>query len=197
MGKPRFRFRDSDHTYWLGKELLPNVTTILQPDKPTFYKPGSAERGKDVHTICQYHDEGTLDYTTIDPSYQGYYESYLKMLNTFYPKWQLIERRLYHPELHYAGTLDRMGEMLGGIWIVDLKTGAVVREIHGPQLAAYVMMGEPECYHTIRRACWHLKKDGGMGSHVEYNDAGDFLLFRQKLDQWREQNGKREGADAV
>lgn len=113
-------FNEEKHEYALDGEVLPSVTQILKAEgfiHHDFTDPRYAERGKAVHKATELFDLGTLDESTVDTRIQGYVQAWIKYrLDTNYmPDPSMIERRMYHPTLKYAGTIDRPG--------LDLKSG--------------------------------------------------------------------------
>jgi len=179
-----FKYDDPTHTYTLGSSTLPSVTTILKPAGPIFWKPHHAVRGRDVHELCRFLDEDDLDPASVDPAYEGYLESYRKLLAAFRPAWSLIEKPDYHRALLYAGTLDRFGIVKGERTLCDIKSG-VRQPSHARQTAAYAMILEPGDYLKIRRCCWYLKRDGRIGDAEYHYNPGDFMNFLQDLAEYR------------
>ena len=161
-----------------------NPSTVLAPIFK--FKKSDSDRGTDIHAICEFYDQGDLDLGSVDKTYMGYLDSYMKLLALFKPTWQKIEWRVYHPVLLYPGTIDRYGLLGGRRTVLDIKSG--VLGAGGQQTAAYAMAIDQGHYQGIRRVCWRLKKDGKIGSHHEYDDPADYINWLTKLSEWRANN---------
>lgn len=141
---PGFEFDEALHRYTLGDLELPSVTQILKStdvalnfDELLASGRISAkelnekrEVGRAVHVAAQYHDDGNLDRTSLDPRALPYLDGWIlfREVTGFQPVFN--ETRLYHPTRLFAGTLDRAGAFTkyadaqpGDLYIVDLKTG--------------------------------------------------------------------------
>src|SRR5262245_12733032 len=136
------QFDAASHTYTLDGEILPSVTQILQSAGLVDYSrvprdvlQAAMDRGTRVHLACQFLDEGDLDPASIGLSDMGYVSAYEKFKREtgFVP--ELIEHRVHHSELRFAGTLDRVGTFSGGHYrlLIDIKTG-------DPTPAAFVQL---------------------------------------------------------
>jgi len=106
-------FKSEAHEYYFEGRRVPCVSDILQDagyvDK-RFFKPSDADRGKKIHTITQYYDEGDLDESSVDPVFEGYLEAYKKFRHDYKDRLRIvgIEELLYNPQYDYAGTADRL-----------------------------------------------------------------------------------------
>jgi len=133
-------FNEEDHVYTLNGNTLPSVTQILEHvgivDK-RFYTPGSAEKGREIHSLCQIMDGGGdwWDYT----EWADYAYSYQQFLNDYEPEWIMVEEALHHDILGYAGTVDRFGILKDEKAVVDIKSGKP-NKWHELQLIAYASM---------------------------------------------------------
>lgn len=185
-------FRESDHTYWLGGEQIPGVTTILKPVTgydgiPKWILDKAAERGTAVHYVTELHDLGTLDYASVDDELIPYLTAYMAFLDAVKPKIITVESRVFHPVLKYAGTEDREMVINGFLSSLDIKTCAEMQASTGPQTAAYMEAknhGRSAADKIKRRYGLQLKKDGRYELH-QYKDATDFNTFTSCLNVWR------------
>jgi len=114
-------FEESTHTYTLDGQEIPSVTQVLKAEgfiNTDFIDPWYAERGTAVHKATELFDLGTLDESSLDPRIVGYLEAWKKYRRDtgYTPDPDMIERRMYHPTLKYAGTIDRPG--------LDIKSGS-------------------------------------------------------------------------
>lgn len=170
--KPELLTFDADsHSYTYDGKLVPNVTSILETvgiTKPYDGDPWYGERGTAVHLACEYLDQGALDWGTVDEQIKPYVlawdtwrrESGFKTLHSEIP--------VCNPELNYAGTLDRIGELYGITIILDIKTGQRSRAT-GIQLAMYAMCFNPK----VLRYALHLSATE-PAKLIEYADPLDY-----------------------
>lgn len=176
---------DADtHTYWLGDAKVPSVTTILKAVSdldaiPPAILAHAAERGTAVHLGCELYDNDDLDWDSVSEELVPYIEAWVDFRATTGFKPILVESRVFHSGLFYAGTLDRTGVLYGDLAVVDIKTTATMYPWVGMQLAAYQealhvsMPDEPK--HTKRYAV-QLKDDGRWKLH-EYKEPTDWPTF--------------------
>jgi hypothetical protein len=175
------------HTY---NPDLPSVTEILKDAgliDGTWWHPEALLRGQYVHEICEYFDEGKLDWDSVDPRLSGYLEAYIdfRRETPMQGAWVEISRR--SKDWLYAGTPDRVIVDRPRA-IYDLKTGQPERW-HGLQLAAYVqMLDDPYSY---RRFGLYLKPNGRwrLKEYPRADFRGDLNTFQAALNlyywKWR------------
>jgi hypothetical protein len=141
-------FNEERHEYTHDGKSIPGVTSILGPwsgisKVPAHVLAPAAERGKRVHTACEYDDDHALDEASV-ADLMGYVQAWRAFKHDCQFVSIEVERRLFHPQLGYAGTCDRigMGWVPQGIKrktmpiLLDIKSG-VSDATHGPQTAAY------------------------------------------------------------
>lgn len=171
------KFDAEKHEYRYDGAIVPNVTEALKDlgfidaDHYTEY---GRQRGTLVHTLCQYHDEGDLDPQSVDPKLAGYLKSWTEFLRITGAKVKEVERRGYHPLYRYAGTMDRILDWLGRLWVVDLKTGKP-EAWHPFQTAAYTIILPPAL--AYKRGGVYLKEDGSLADFVPHDDLDDGAHF--------------------
>jgi hypothetical protein len=195
------QFFAPEHRYELDGQRLPSVTQILQSAGLIDYSmvprdllEKAKARGTRVHLACAYLDEGDLDPRSVSEEDAGYVAAYerFKRETSFEPR--LIEHRVYHRSLRYAGTLDRTGTIGQQLFLIDIKTG-------DPQPSAFVQLA---AYHACclfedfvfcRRRVLHLRADGTYALIAPKDDctsvpAGEMNVFRAALvvHQWKESN---------
>ena len=161
-------FNEERHQYTVNGVILPSVTQIISAvglyefdfvDAETLAN--AAERGRYVHMMIEYYEQGELDFDTIHPDLSGYFEAYLSMKEAglIPQKADLIEWRGYSEKNGYAGTLDMM---FGEDWIHDHKTG-VKSPVHGLQLSGYWLIRHPNMAEKPKRlTCGYYGKDGSF-----------------------------------
>lgn len=199
-----FTFDEAAHEYRLDGKRLPSVTQILRPLAPDFsaIPPAILERkralGTAVHLACELDDLGELDESSLDEEVAGYLAGWRKFKADQCVTVLLNEKRLYHPRLGYAGTLDRFLRTDRDPWLIDLKTAIDPAPVYGPQLAAYqeLLTANADdlehpvlCRGPMRRASLHLDGEGRYRLH-EFRNPNDWPAFMAclTLSQWKETN---------
>ena len=121
---------EATHTYTRDDVKVPGVTEVLEDTGiidynriPDGTRVMALERGRFVHQICHYWDEGDLG--EFDPKLAGYLEAWKHACDDLRLEFDLIEWRGYCAHAGYAGTLDRRFKFIreGGVGIGDIKTG--------------------------------------------------------------------------
>lgn len=159
-------FREKDHIYTIGGEVLPSVSELCSPlhrdtykDVPAWQMEAAAERGTAIHLASQ-----ALDNTgcvSCEEEYVPYVSAYRDFLLDCAPVWILTECAMYHPELRYAGTPDRYGLMDGKHTLVDVKTTySVYKHLCRAQLNLYRLMLIAKGFPVDQMLILHLKRDG-------------------------------------
>lgn len=158
------QFDSERHIYSLGGVRLPSVTQILEgvgiinyDHIPTETREQALLRGKSVHLLTHFDDEGDLDEASVEPHLAGYLAGWRKFrLETEVGRMPItaMEHQMFHVEHWYAGTLDRE---FGGKVIVDIKTGEAPWWVR-IQLAAYRELRKNT--EAIHRLAVELHKDG-------------------------------------
>ncbi len=180
-------FDPTNHIYWMDGQIIPSCTQILSGVgliNFNYISPDVLQRaadfGKAVHLACALDDMGDLDEQSLDPNLKPYLEAW----RTFRGKtvWYNIEEPMCSEVYRFAGTPDRIGEMV----IVDIKTGTTVPAWTGLQLAGYAILDN---ISTARRMAVQLKPDGKFTVH-EFKERQDRGVFLSALSvyQWRIKN---------
>lgn len=201
-----FNFDEASHTYTLDGVRLPSVTQLLAPIKPDFsmVPPDVLEAkralGVAVHTACEIDDQGELDDEGTDPVVMRYVAAWRLFRTQTAATILANERRLYHPTLRFAGTVDRAADISTGrgsardLWILDLKTGDEPHASYGVQLAGYeaLLRANDERISPdlrLRRGTVHLRDDGTYRLH-EFKNPNDSAAFMAclSLHAWKEAN---------
>ena len=151
-------FDSETHTYTdEDGNTLPSVTTILSEEgliDTTWFKPEHAQRGTDIHEATAMIDKGDMSATDFPEWMHGYLDAWqlFKIDEGFTP--ELIETIV--SDGVFAGTVDRVGNMRGKRWLLDIKTGRPSKW-HRLQTSAYAhALEEP----NINRGTVHITKDG-------------------------------------
>lgn len=188
------QFDEATHTYTEGGKRVPSVTRIIRAAglMPTFYGDESAmHRGSMVHRACEFHDQGDLDESTVDPKITGYVAAWTKFRAETRFDPADIEWRHSHPIYKYAGTVDRIGSFDGRPTIIDIKTGSF-DDWMGIQLAAYEgLIHAPVNSRRYRRLGVLLTAEGKY-SVRQFDERSDWPIFLSALSiyNWRKSHGR-------
>ena len=148
-------FDQPSHTYRLAGRLLPSVTQVLAPlvdfsRVPPDVLEAKRDLGSRVHETCHFHDE--------DDDVLPYLEGWKRFMRESGARILQCETRVCEPVLGYAGSLDRVLELNGNRWLVDLKTSFCLPHTVGAQTAAYLRaLADPSVTH---RGALRLRADG-------------------------------------
>lgn len=152
----------------------------------------AADRGTAVHLATEYEDQDNLDLDSCLPEWIPYIEAYKKFRAEIKAEILFTEQRLVHPKLFYAGAVDRVLEIDGDYWIVDLKTTGELYEHVGIQLAAYAELLNQNLEKPVklRRAALQLKNDGSyvFREHTKADDWSAFLACLTLIN-WNRNHG--------
>jgi hypothetical protein len=173
-------FDAATHTYRMNGEVVPGVTSILKPLSdfsmvPVDVLKAASAFGTAVHLACELWDKGVLDEEALDPALVPYLEGWKRFCTDHAVEWTLIEAKVYHPTMRYAGTLDRYGKVMGKAAVVDIKTSAELYPSVGPQLAAY-KNAIPDAPPVTARMAVQLKADGNYVAKT-YTNRTDWPMF--------------------
>lgn len=139
------------HRYMADGKLIPSVTQILEAVgyiNARFYRPGSAQRGRDVHKLTAWVDTAVIEAGDVmHHQWAKYLIAYEAWKHTYAVKVGAVEQLVADPKRQWAGTLDRLaaigrdpdGELAwdaAQVALVDIKTGAP-EKWHAIQLCAY------------------------------------------------------------
>lgn len=143
-------FDEQTHRYFLDGRPVPNVTSVLEDVGiidydylPLMTRERALERGRNVHLLTQFDDEGDLDENSVPEELDPYLAAWRKFRADSGFAHDLIEHRGYHPMYRYAGTLDRRGRFADGrgAVLLDIKTSAAPWWVR-IQLASYAAFFE-------------------------------------------------------
>lgn len=171
-------FDQASHTYFWNGKPVPGVTSILQAlhsfdGVPAGVLEAAQDRGTAVHLCCEYLDKGILDEESIDPAITGYVDAWRLFTAEMRPVWSHIEAQVYHQVMRYAGTVDRVGQLQGREFVLDIKTSIASHPVWGLQTAAY---GHALGKQDAARATVQLRADGTYRL-IEWKDTADWPTF--------------------
>jgi hypothetical protein len=160
MTHPLVTLDESTHTYRLADgQTVPGVSEILRrvgiselpPISPERLE-AARERGSAIHAACELIDEGTIDWSTIDPVIAGNVAAFAEFRARIRPVTVAREAIVYSRKWGFAGRLDWVGYLIvvgRDLAIADYKSGtpSAWTEL---QLALYRLAWNEE--HTDQRA---------------------------------------------
>lgn len=160
------QYFDKGHIYMLEGERIPCVSDLcrflhreIYKEAPIWQLEAAADRGTKVHAATEVLDK--TGQAEIDDDYLPYLQAYAKFRQEHDVHWELIEYADYHPELRYAGTIDRYGLVDGIKTLMDIKTTyTVYRSLCGASLNLYRLTLEARGKQVERMLILHLRKDG-------------------------------------
>jgi hypothetical protein len=184
------------HAYaWRGQQV-PGVTRALQPfnaydfvDQDTLA--AAALFGQHVHEAVDLFNRNELDLSSLTVAVAAYLAGWERFLDESGFVVVESEARVYHPKMHYAGTLDAVGQFprKKDLALVDVKTGSTVPKTVGPQTAAYAEAWQASRRgRKPRRYCVHLGPDSYK--LIPLTDVMDFDVFKASLLLHRWQTGE-------
>ena len=159
-------FNEEAHEYQVNGEVIPSVSEIIRFISREIYGDvvqsvldNAADRGTRVHKATQMID--VVHEVECDEDIVPYVQAYVQFLKEHKPKWELIERSMYNPELMYGMTIDRYGIVDGKKTLVDIKTSSSTQKVlHGAQLSLYRMGLVANGFEVERSFILKLTKDG-------------------------------------
>jgi len=179
MGVLDLTFDEALHEYRLGGVRVPSVTQLLAPlcsfeGIPTSVLEAKRDLGQRVHFACQLDDEDDLEESSVGDDVLGYLEGYRRFRRETGAAVVLNEQRVADHVMRFAGTLDRVLQIAGVKWLVDLKTCIATPIAVGPQTSAYLRaLADPSVTH---RAALRLRPDGTY-RFDPLNGADDWTTF--------------------
>lgn len=174
-------FYDDKHIYKYNGVEIPSVSELLRfisreiyGDIDKYVLDNAAERGTTVHLATQNLDEAGI--CEVSPNLYGYVEAYANFLREHTVKWEYIEKPLAHPELLYAGTIDRAGILDGRRAVVDFKTTSVVKKtLVKAQLNGYDKLLKANGFQTEDLYCLQLLSNGKYRFYQVRIDDTEFM----------------------
>jgi len=166
--KKELTFNEKYHSYFLGNLFIPGVSSILKSAAlvdfsgiPQDIMERAAAFGKAVHKACELDDTGSLDFSSVDEAVIPCLEAWRKFKVDNKVDVEEIEMPVYSEKWIYAGTLDRVIEMNGKRFLLDIKTSKTVYPSMKVQLAGYKLAFEE--LHKVKingRMIVRLLRDG-------------------------------------
>lgn len=183
---PTLTFNEEKHEYAVDGFPVLGVSRILHAAgliDSTWVREEGLKRGSFIHSAVELHLQGKLDEADLDPRLKGYVDAFKKAQAELLFEVvngsdgvPCIERRVFHPTLGYAGTVDmvvRRGD--APPIVVDLKSGEP-DDWHGWQLALYALTFTDR----VQRANLYVRADGTY-RWIERKDRADFEVVKAAL----------------
>lgn len=183
-------YLEESHQYYLGSEELPGVTTILKAVgeiDTSFMTDSGASVGKRRHHMTQLLDEGRFDWGSILPEDIPYAQGWEEFKVDQAPTFDAIEVKGYHPIYRYAGTADRLADIGGEKYIIDIKTGKPLKW-HPLQATLYAMIFSTDDGELPGAICVYLREAKGKNYSMVTYDPRKYVSVATAcltLYQWR------------
>lgn len=135
--------------------------------------------GTAVHKTCELWDKGKLDRVSLDTKLIPYLECWENFIIDYKIKILEIELQLYHPTLHYAGTIDRIVIFNGHLCVLDIKSGSTVSKSTEIQTAGYKLLYcdvNDISYEKVWRMAVQLVPEG-KAKIFTYKQPSDLNIF--------------------
>lgn len=186
-------FDPDKHAYAYAGKRVPSVTQVLGflddwEHVPRDVLDAAAEFGTHVHEAAALLVRDELDWQSLDLALVPRMEALQLFLGESGAIVVESEKRVYHPALRYAGTLDAVVHWKGGLALLDWKSGQTAPKSVGPQTAAYAAALEQSGGPRIkRRYCVQLLD--GKYRVTKLDDPNDWTIFQSCLNLWRYKHG--------
>jgi hypothetical protein len=170
-------FDEARHEYRVHGEVVPSVTRILQATgvsldfealgglRGTVAEAIARKRslGGALHADIHAYDDRDLDWSSVHPDVRPYVEAWATFREHKTLEPIARERRLFHPSLRYAGTLDAIltGPDLPRPVIADVKTGDPEDAGARYQLAGYQLAYACEHPNALEFERWSVQLTPG------------------------------------
>jgi len=224
INKGRIEFVDNRFYATESGNYVPSVTTILEayPKDAAFFKwlkdvgqdadtirDEAGRRGSLVHELTEkydQHEEVTFINQYGKPKYKmmewAMLERYIEFSLTHKPKMRMMEWHFSSDILGFAGTVDRVFEINGKEYLVDIKTSNNMHESYWLQLAAYNQLLLEYNYEVEGVAILWLNaktRTAGKGGAIQgvgwqlltrtlEESAKDWEVFKTTLSLWKSIN---------
>lgn len=186
-------FDRDTHTYQMDGAPVPSVSVVLTQAglKPSYGSEADLQRGRDVHRLCQAHDEDAVDMPTVNPDLLGYLLAWqaFREATGFVPTQ--IEQMVGSTFYRVAGTPDRVGTAGGQTWLVDIKSGQPTpADVLQTAAYQYLLGADRSGCKIDTRLAVYLRPDGTYTTR-RHPDAADIKIFLAALavTQWRQAHG--------
>lgn len=181
-------YDEKGRAFWNG-ERVPRTTEICAILAPRGWNVGEyyLNKGRIIHLITEYDDQGVLDEDTIDPALIGYFEAYRKMKVDTGFKVIKTELKFYSKRYGYCGRVDKYGELFSYLSVLDIKSGAP-HEADQYQSPAYLFGLKDNGFKAWRAWDLYLKTNGTYRLIEQKQPSILFNKFLGGIKKWGEEN---------
>ena len=198
------RFYADDNGQW-----VPSVTTILEAYPKPYalmqwlkengenadkIRDAAGKRGSTVHQLTDDYDNG-IEVCLLDengnPKYSleewGMFERYVEFSEKFKPENIMIEQNIVSLKLGFAGTIDRVLELNGKRYLVDIKTSNMITNAYWLQVAAYEQLLMTITGHNTLDGVailWLNAKTKTDGKGDVIQGKGWQMIIKENTDDW-------------
>jgi hypothetical protein len=168
-------FDEATHTYRVDGRIVLSVTQILKVVFPDVYAgipleilDRKARLGTAVHKVIELYLRGCLDWNSIHPEVQPYFDSWLEWwLDFASPGRFLVEQKFHCQSGDYCGSIDfetpeDSRDFEPGV--TDWKITTTKLPVHALQVTGYA-----HAKGHKRGGCLYLKPDGSRAEYVPYD----------------------------
>lgn len=204
-------FDPEAHVYRFNGEVVPSVTQILASTgiSVDFESLGSMsgevrqaielkrEIGTALHADAHAFDDNDLDVESVDPRVRPYLDAWIEFRVNKGLLPSVRERRVFHPTMRYAGTLDGIFTTPSGARVlVDIKTGDPESSGCQFQTAAYDMAYEVMTGESVAER-WGVQLVPGLRIPyriTKYDDWRDRAQWQSIVATFYAQHARRRSA---
>lgn len=189
---PEIEFDEAEHRYSIEGRQIVHVTRVLDHFNealrsiPEHALEAGRRRGQAVHAAAAFDARGVLNDASCDATTLAYLAGFRQFRDDTGFTPAIVEGRVYHPVLDFAGTLDLGGTLVGKWAQIDIKSGAA-SALEALQTAAYSDAWEAGGGRPFeKRYVLRLNPDLPRGYRLEpHTGAMDRARWRAMLTTYR------------
>lgn len=180
-----------------------NAIIGLLSNVPNDVRDTAAIRGQDVHRLAELLHAG--EDVDVPEHLTGHVDAYLRFLQDWDPRDELVERPVFSVRHRYAGTLDLIARLKDGKrWLIDLKTsrsgpyGEVALQLAAYRFAEWIQISDGDVMPMPKvdaTGCVWITSDSYQFYPVtaETDQHRDFL-YVQQVARWTKQSRSLVGS---
>src|SRR3990167_1789630 len=180
------QFQEEGHIYTAKNVIYPSVTKIISHSlgECTWGNQELMDLGTSHHKTTVLHDRGLLKKCPDEQRlYLDNWEKFKKMFN---PKFLQIDTPMISKKKGFAGTPDRVAEIMGDIVIIDIKRSASNQKRYAYQSMAYKILVEENLKIKIKKRFVVLLQEKWFRLEPHLNDYSDKQTFLTMLKEYKE-----------
>lgn len=191
-------FDEAAHVYRWDGAVVPNVTRIIAPltdfsRVPPDVLERARQQGVHIHKMVELHFKDDLVVESLPEWMRGHHAALLRFIEETGFTSYAAERRLYHPRMGYAGTMDLAGHMpklkKARPACIDVKRSLYAGPAIGLQCVGYAgAANEERAFEKLEQRYALVLKPEGSYRLEPYEDREDHAAFLACLQQlrWKE-----------